>query len=499
MIYIKRKIPGFYLFTIFIIISLSYYFFLGISAEKQVILLGIALFSTLLIISRLQYEGLLVAFLVSDNLIHLLKRIIFLFGEQKQITYYGIQLIPTLFLLIIFIYYFSKNFADLKFLRSSRILLTFIILGFITTLVSNYEIPWLVKAMGIQQQWIPSLLFFVGINVNRERIPHIAKLIFSLSIISTLYGIVQVFVGPTFIDKAWAMYSYQFSIQGLKVYAYLTDWAVFGTVPEFRGYSYFPDALTWGLFILAGYICGAIVYNSGLMRKQCWSYSIILIITGIVITFTRTVWVALLATIMLFVGLNRKIFQHASLIVFLATIGLAVVFVGGGYIYTVFFGQIPNFSNFLLQRATNIGTISARIGAIDNILDLLKTNWLYGNGYGYSDYFAERFMSRSLGQVVQSHNFIVDLLLYIGLPGLLLFLAFYISWLKENLSSLSKMQFNTDRNIKKWIIAFSFGMVITGYLNGATFMNSYFFLILGMASSIDIEIAKLKLHAVQNN
>jgi hypothetical protein len=79
-----------------------------------------------------------------------------------------------------------------------------------------------------------------------------------------------------------------------------------------------------------------------------------------------------------------------------------------------------------------------------------------------------------------SHNFLVDLVLNAGVPGALLFVWFYLQWLREG---FAVFRGTLDGRLKRtllWIIAFSVGSVVTGYLNGASFMTYEFFLIMGL-------------------
>ena len=160
----------------------------------------------------------------------------------------------------------------------------------------------------------------------------------------------------------------------------------------------------------------------------------------------------------------------------------AVVVVAGDFLYRELFlaHRLPVFENALTARYLTVGTIEARISAWSALQDAVRTTPVIGQGYGAMLYAVRDAESAQLGWKTISHNFLVDLVHNAGVPGALLFVWFYLQWLREG---FAVFRGTLDTRLKRsllWIIAFSVGSVITGYLNGANFMTYEFFLIMGL-------------------
>jgi O-antigen ligase len=74
----------------------------------------------------------------------------------------------------------------------------------------------------------------------------------------------------------------------------------------------------------------------------------------------------------------------------------------------------------------------------------------------------------------------VELVFNTGLPGALLFLLFFLQWLREGFSTLRRIGDPRLHGALRWIIAFTMGSWLTGYLNGSCFMTYEFFLLMGV-------------------
>jgi O-antigen ligase len=66
-----------------------------------------------------------------------------------------------------------------------------------------------------------------------------------------------------------------------------------------------------------------------------------------------------------------------------------------------------------------------------------------------------------------------------GVPGTLLFLLFFLQWLREGFSTLRRIGDRGLQGAMRWTIAFTVGSFLTGYLNGSCFMTHEFFLLMG--------------------
>jgi O-antigen ligase len=126
-----------------------------------------------------------------------------------------------------------------------------------------------------------------------------------------------------------------------------------------------------------------------------------------------------------------------------------------------------------------LGTLEARIGAWESLKEAVPHYRLLGTGYGYSSYYAGRLADIEPGDI-GGHNFILELVVHTGLPGMFLFLVFLWALLREGTSCLRRALEKKELIAVRWLLAFVVGYVMTGYLNGGSFMNYYFFFFCGV-------------------
>lgn len=295
--------------------------------------------------------------------------------------------------------------------------------------------------------------------------------------LSVVYGLIQLGGGPTLVDRAWASETFSYSIQGGKLFAYMA-----GASRDFRVYSYYADPVTWGFSLLAGLVGATLARQQAKMSRWSWLTVIALVLAGVFCTQTRTVWAGLLATAGFFVLFRYRVFRRPWLVFCLSMGSFAVVVVAGDFLYRELFlaQRLPVFENALTARYLTVGTIEARISAWSALQDAIGTTPVIGQGHGAMLYAVRDAEAARLGWKTISHNFLVDLVRNAGVPGALLFVWFYLQWLREG---FAVFRGTSDARLKRsllWIIAFSVGSVISGYLNGANFMTYEFFLILGL-------------------
>jgi O-antigen ligase len=163
---------------------------------------------------------------------------------------------------------------------------------------------------------------------------------------------------------------------------------------------------------------------------------------------------------------------------FAATVGV------GDLLYRELFlaRRLPMFQSPIAARYLTVGTIEARISAWAALREVSLAHPLWGEGYAIMFSANRGAMDPSAYRPPISHNFLVELAFDVGVPGTLLFLWFVFQWLKEGLTLLGRTADRRVRFATRFVIAWAIGQVITGYLNGPSFMTSEFFLIAGAAS-----------------
>src|SRR5581483_12032559 len=103
-------------------------------------------------------------------------------------------------------------------------------------------------------------------------------------------------------------------------------------------------------------------------------------------------------------------------------------------------------------------------------------------GYAYTYYYADRLGAQSgaIGDV-GGHDFLVDTTVATGVPGSLTLLAFLALVIGEGLAAYRR---GVDRRVALWLTAFAAGSIVTGFLNASNFLNTYFFILVGVLAAL---------------
>ncbi len=446
----------------------------------QAAFLAALLFPALIAFSRFRVDGLAAAFLICQSLVHLLKRLIFVLGPQPHAVYLGIQLLPSVVVLLLSAVA-MKQLRGRKLPWSARLLAAFLALSVALTLRGLADLPWLIVLSAIHQYLLPFLLYFAGLTLTPSRLARVGRTMAILACLSVVYGLVQLAGGPTALDRAWANETYSFSIHGGKVFAYLE-----GAALEFRSYSYYADPLTWGFALLAGLAGAAAARRLGRMSRAMFAVAGLVMLAGLFFTLTRTVWVGLAVALAVFGLLARPGLRRPWLVFALVMGSFAGVVTAGGFVYREFFleRRIQAFRSPILTRYLTVGTIEARTSAWNALKEAAEASPVWGQGYGVMLWVnRNRDVSQEHRQLV-SHNFLVELVFNTGIPGALLFLGFFWQWLREAFRALGLSANPGHRRVIRWLIAFAAGCMVTGYLNGPSFMTGEWFLLLGAMAGL---------------
>jgi hypothetical protein len=443
--------------------------------------LGIACFLFLLAFSRLKTTNLLLAYIVADHLCQFLKRAIFLLGPQPKLVYWGFQLLPTLLLALAVVSSFYSMRKTI-FPLSTKLLMLFIAICVAQTFLSPSGAALINRFAGANQSIVPLFAAFAGMAISPGEWRRFGKLFLVLVIISSIYGIFQWAHGPTAIDRAWALQTGDYSIEGSKVFLYIT-----GARPDFRAYSYYADPTTWGFFLVLGSLFLVA------LRQREWIPSVWIRVAasfallGIVVAETRSVWVALLGALLVHWVLGSRSLRHPVVVITGILVAFGLVLSAGQYALDNWAPRLTG--NALLNRYMTVGTISARTSALKIFIRTLPKHIVMGDGYGTADNPLETFDERTAADSdYYSHNLIVGLLLSLGLPGLLTFGAFFYRWLWESLRTLNRSPAPIARS-QLWIISACVGMLFTGSVVGPLFLDSsYFMIFVGIAMGETIRL-----------
>lgn len=433
-----------------------------------------ALFAALASLFRWSYTGVFVAFIWSTSLVHLFKRAIFLFGSGSQFLYYGIQILPACLLVLLILWRRAQSPARVT-PPGGPWILAWAAWAVFNTLFLSAGAPGFARIAALHDRTVPILLFFLAASLPHTSLTSIRilrALVISASV-TVSYALVQFVNGPTLLDRRWAEATADFSIQGQKTFLFIE-----GVLQDWRAYSYFADPLTWGLFLFAAIVALWLLrFHRAVSHRTTICFTLFLVV-GLIVCLTRTPWVALLALLAVFFLLARRIMQRPAALILLLVVAFVALLGVGTLLYESAFRAFQITDSQFLQRYLAIGSVEARLGAWESLKNALSQSWLFGIGYGYEQYYMERVTGVDPGDV-GGHNFLVELIVHTGLPGLLLFLTFLWTIFREGAAWLRSSPPQQDA-APRLLLAALLAFVITGYLNGGSFINYYFYLFAGL-------------------
>ena len=454
-----------------VVIGLGLATALIVSAKTELATLIFEIFILLiaLLLSKADVANLVVAFIVTEHFCQFFKRFIFLWGPQSHPLYYAVQLLPNVFILVAMVLVL-RPLTRMRVTLSSKVLVAYAGVSLLASIINIRSVPLEAGLGGLHQATMVIFALFIGMMLPLTVFEKLGPVFSVLILISVPLGLYQFIVGPTAIDQAWAEAMHDYSIEAGKVYEAMT---VTGT--EFRAYSYYADHTTWGLFLSLAIIVVIVSATLGMLRKK-WLYVVIpTALVGLVVCETRSAWLALLGTAIVYRLITTRLLRRPMLLIVGVLSSFAVVVTIGDYVtHHVNFGV---FSSALATRYTTVGTMAARTSAWKLFARNLSAHWLLGTGFGYgtSD------PNVSMSDETFSHNMYVELLVTTGLPGLMLLLGFFYFWIKEAFW-VARMGTKSVSRVALWSISLAVAMLLTGSVQGTNFMTIYLCLMLGFIS-----------------
>ena len=282
-------------------------------------------------------------------------------------------------------------------------------------------------------------LYFMVINIDKNFVKYISKLLLLSGIIILVLGFIQYFLYP--------------NLQNL----YYLGW----DEHNYRMFSVFLDPNFAGAFfvIFLIYLLG-LVYkaNKSSEKQQIYFLSILAILDfiAIILTYSRSALLMLAAGLMsYFIILNKKIY----ILYFFIIMTLIIVFLSRSF----------DKENTNLFRTTSS---FARINSYTRAIEVVKINPFFGVGFNAYRYVDVKSVITSTKVNYQEHagagvdNSLLFVMATTGIIGLLAYIYFYYSVLKRALYLKSKRS-----NIYSLIVICS----LTGLLVNSFFINSLFY------------------------
>lgn len=303
----------------------------------------------------------------------------------------------------------------------------------------------------------------------------VSKIVITVGFFSVFYAIWQFVFGPTVIELKWSQAVGGISIGADHINAFLTN--RYSGANIFRPIGFQADAFTFGLYSLNAFVFAWMSMQNKTGRKVFLLIAFVLF-SGILVSVVRTVWMGAIFMLIYAFLARRFLVLLKPGVVLMSMIGLYFATnLASNLLYSLNWISAL-FNNQVIARALTFGTLADRIQSLDNFWQLLSQNWLMGLGYAASPWISRKFggfdtLVSELGQ----HNVVNQLLLYVGLPGLLLFFAIVLHALRSAWKRYHAGLLKKSALIK--FVAYILGIYLIGLGNGDASLNIYFFLLLG--------------------
>lgn len=415
--------------------------------------------------------------------IHLFKRMLFLWGPAPMNVYHHIQAFP-LIVMAVMLALCAKQWRTLTFARVDAAVALYFLAGLVITIVRGVGADTGGEAMvSVVQCSGGTLCYYVGRALSPDVWERQRRWLIWVLAGTVVMGTVQFFWGPTPIDVRWALWTGDSSIQGGKVLEYLAGNG------EFRPYSTFSDPLAWGFFVIfvwAVIEAGKETAGDTLAARWTRRAFFLLVLASMWQRSAVLAGVGMLA----FEWLLRKKIAARPLMLF-----AVFVFCFVGVVWLTEFlvenvlkaGLLPQYMSAYFQRMLNIGTLSHRGFALEELARALKSYWLIG--VGWKDQADLLTPTISGFDYYQSHNGVVNLLLILGLPGLALVVVWFLVWLQKVTATIRARQ-GTGHVMVRWGTAMCLGFTGTIFFAGQQFVqDGLFWLIVGWTTTASMVAA----------
>jgi hypothetical protein len=409
---------------------------------------------------------------------HTLKRAIFLAGDQPRGAYYAIVATPIVLAAILTLLLWPKR--RFHFPTSGVFLIAFIAVAVANTLVRSRQFG---AAAGLFQYIGASVFYFAGLCLPDRALKPLAKTCFRVGLASLAYGLWQFLSGPTLVDIAWANRASDFSGLANRVLSQINPSSDLYSDRLFRPYGLHSDTFAWGLSLVTLVVMAAISETRRRSQLRFPVAASLIAIAGLGIGLSRSPIAGFLACTIFAFAAYRKWLKSPILMVAALSVASVLIVTVGQYLTSRFVNlDESRQQDTIAARYLQVGTISARTNAGAQFLTALSENPIFGQGLEASAAGTSKGGDVDPDELALSHNIAVDLIFVSGGLGALCFFGFIYHFFGEVLALRRSSNDPLAVAVSCWIFGAVGGFLITGFLSGAAFLNSDFFLLMGIGA-----------------
>ena len=427
----------------------------------------------------LSERSLLLLFFILLPFINLLKRLIFLDQTVGSTETYMVLAAQDLLLGGVVLKALMRAVQEKSWLRLSGVdgaVCAFGLYSMFSAVLFSTGAPWTARFATFESQVWPIVMYFMAARyLNRRRdLITLSNVIIIFTSFVAFYGIYHFIWGLNSFEQAW--YG-DIETASSNVLHMERDLELYGI---FRIFSTLDSHGAYGIFLGIGLIIAwARLFRLGTLA---WLGASLLMVFGIIISFTRYTWVMLIVAGICILALqSKKLMSRINIRNIRQTTGVLLAgLIGSFFILTLILSslyrtELVSPSNPYVHRAFETNTLYARIQWRD-LLSARDTSML-GNGLATTGRFAGKFEFES--KDINYHNIFIDMMDSLGLFGLTLFLWLLYLLFKRAFVIIRYLDDVLAQRLLVALFALVLAMLWVGHFNGAVFYHGrvipYFF------------------------
>lgn len=321
-----------------------------------------------------------------------------------------------------------------------------------------------------------SIFFFSYHFVKIHNQIKVLRLLIFSSLILCVYGIYQHF----FVSQL---------VEGPVKDNFSPSWLFLDNVNRVKSWAFFDNPNHFGSYLIILLLIGMVFYliNHQRMGFIIYGFSNVLIFATLLYTGSRAAWLSIFFAVIIFSfliflyrrDLTKKLF---SLLFMFFIVLLVVNFTEDHFVIKQTF-SIGGDVNAIVSDKEDDRAGSGRWGTWKRAIPILKEYYLIGSGPStfnivYRESTEDGFLVNYLDN---AHNDYLEIAITIGIPALLIYLAFIFTIIKSGVGSIKRLHGDQQ------LIGFAYIAIIIGYLIKVMFNISvipvapFFFMILGFS------------------
>jgi O-antigen ligase len=216
---------------------------------------------------------------------------------------------------------------------------------------------------------------------------------------------------------------------------------------------------------------------------------------GVLLTYNRSYWVAALLSLIFFIILGGA--RGVGLLVRRAVLGGAIVLffisglvLGNFGLTTSFSASVSDRFETLFEGRNLLTSSSIRYREMENIYALNKLADAPAFGVGPGNDYRPKNEIHDDALTKYIHNGYLGIALHSGIPGLIFFLAFYLSFIGNAFKGLRKIEDDFQKAILRGILAFSICILLINIVN-PMFQQWFSVVVMGVIIGLSESIIKV--------